>query len=226
MIFGRGRSGSTLLSSLLNQSDEIQCAPEILFHYTKFPLLKIHYHETICPNKIFGFKLLTYQLADVHKARNNFQDFLDPILVDKNYKLIYLYRENILHQAISNYVAFKRGKFHQSKGENKHSEQFEVDVDEIFMWLNKLKDRIEVENQILPNYEHLKINYEEDLLNPACHQKTINRIVSFIGAKDYQVRLPGLEKIVSKKPLSDILINYNDLKNKLTNTDFETYLYQ
>lgn len=222
VIFGRGRSGSTLLSSLLNQSTEIYCADEILHHYFKYPFVKLHYHSTISPKPIFGFKLLTYQLTDVHKI-NDLPSFFDKLILHKKYQLIYLERKNILEQAISNINAFQSGKFHYSVGEKAKS-SITLDVDKVMMWLDILSGRRDLEQRLISKYPFLHLTYEDSLADSNVHQQTADQVLDFLGASKFEIKPSTLKKILEKKPLQELVDNYDDLYKKIKNSRHEAFL--
>lgn len=108
-IFGRGRSGSTVLTSLLNAHRHISCEGEILHDRVFFPRLHIDWCASRCQSEVYGFKLLSYQLRDVQPIGNPAR-FLRS-LYDGGYQFIYLTRRNLLFHALSNLNA-RQNKFH------------------------------------------------------------------------------------------------------------------
>lgn len=62
ILFGRGRTGSTLLTDPLNSSNEVACDKEIFNRPVAFPQTYLKSREKLFHKPIYGFKLLSYQL--------------------------------------------------------------------------------------------------------------------------------------------------------------------
>ena len=109
VIFGRGRSGSTLLVNLLNNHNKIHCDGEIMHDHLLFPRLYIDLSASRYQSRVYGFKLLSYQLKDVQQIYDPEKFLLS--LYESGYKFIYLTRRNLLAHALSNINA-RQKKFH------------------------------------------------------------------------------------------------------------------
>ncbi|MEM1369076.1 MAG: hypothetical protein AAGG02_13880, partial [Cyanobacteria bacterium P01_H01_bin.15] len=176
VIFGRGRSGSTLLVDLLGSLDSVCCDGEILHYRVYFPKLHIETQAAKAPATVYGFKLLSYQLGSVQGIANP-ADFLRS-LEQAGYQFIYLQRRNLLRHALSNIVARQREQFHfrDSSQRTKH----QIDVDEVLKWM-KSSQRMRVkELSWLSGISYLELFYEDDLLDSDRHQATIDRVCSYL----------------------------------------------
>lgn len=94
VIFGRGRSGSTLLVELLDSHPQIHCDNEILHDRVLFPRLYIDSCASRYQSQVYGFKFLSYQIKDVQRISQPKKFLLQ--LYQSGYKIIYLRRENLL----------------------------------------------------------------------------------------------------------------------------------
>ncbi|MEM9980263.1 MAG: hypothetical protein AAF808_21770, partial [Cyanobacteria bacterium P01_D01_bin.2] len=67
IIFGRGRSGSTALVSLLNCLPKVYCDGEILEQRVLWPqsYVKAKAHTVQACATVYGCKILSYQLRDI-----------------------------------------------------------------------------------------------------------------------------------------------------------------
>jgi LPS sulfotransferase NodH len=102
VIFGQGRTGSTLLTSLLSSHPEIQCDGEILGEKVKDPFNQIAKCAAVSRKPVYGFKVKIYQLTDNQSMRPD--TFLQNMAA-KSVKILFLSRRNHLRQVISNRLA-------------------------------------------------------------------------------------------------------------------------
>lgn len=216
LIFGRGRSGSTLLQDLLNNHPFIHCQDEILRHPTYSLKFKIKYYESTHQKPVYGFKLLTYQCTDVHKIKN-INAFLRNLSSD-GYKLIYLERENIVHQAFSCVNAFQSGTFHNRTSTVQGFSPVEVPVEKIHMWINILSRRKSIEQDALKDLDFLHVFYEKHLENPSQHQSTVDLVCSYLNLDSYPVKT-DLKKLMPSN-LEEKVANFDQIKESLANTPY------
>ena len=144
VIFGRGRSGSTLLVNLLDKHNKIYCDNEILHDRVLFPRLYIDLCASRHQSYAYGFKLLSYQIRDIQSIYNQ-EKFLFN-LHKSGYKFIYLTRSNLLYHALSNINA-RMKKFHHRLNEGELSNQpIKVEIKQVFEWIKH--------SEKLDKYEH------------------------------------------------------------------------
>ena len=109
-IFAQGRSGSTLLTTLLDQHPHIKCEGEVLansvgnaHHFIQGKSIQYSSKKLA-----WGFKVKHHQLTKHQKIDP--QTFLKK-LSQEGWKVIYLRRENIVLQALSTLIGMSRGKW-------------------------------------------------------------------------------------------------------------------
>lgn len=216
-IFAQGRTGSQLLCHLLNSHPSIFCDLEILYHPVWFPQLYIESKCLIAPQPIYGFKMKIYQLTQQQKIETP-QKILENLYAD-NWKIIYLKRENVFRQALSNLVAIQRNIWHKSKRNSKtQKDKISVDCDRLFKMMNARKDFLEEEQKIIANIPHLSINYESDLLDTRKHQITCDKIFEFLDVSSIKVN-SNIDKTTSKN-LSDFIQNYDEVYARFAKTEY------
>ncbi|MEM9823740.1 MAG: hypothetical protein AAF985_21830, partial [Bacteroidota bacterium] len=132
VIFGQGRTGSTLLVDLLNSHPTIACEQEIFsrrYHLLsgklRWPYRFLQGMEARHAHQTFGFKVKIYQLT-LHQHLDP-MDFLDR-LEQRGYQIIYLRRDNFLEHAISGLSAQQTKRFHLFKGELNEYPPIELSV--------------------------------------------------------------------------------------------------
>ncbi|MDH7911520.1 hypothetical protein [Winogradskyella sp. SYSU M77433] len=222
IVFGQGRTGSTLLTKLINQHPKIFCDQEI-FGNKKSPIF-------LSPNKyiesnsrkpetkdvsIYGFKVKIYQLYTDQKI-SNVKGLLED-LHRKGWKFIFLHREDELAHNVSSFKAFSLGKWFVDKSEdiqNKKDKELYIDPTQFkksVLWRRKFTN---MEKECLENIPHIKVSYEKDLLVSENHQAVCDRIFSFLGVDSYSVKA-NIKKM-----------NAPDLRNTIKNYDEIESLFQ
>lgn len=212
IIFAQGRSGSTLLIDLLNSHPAIHCDDEILnvkvYHKFRFIKLYIKARSMITKlNKksVYGFHVKIYQLTDDHAIFDPGR-FLKKLYAD-GWIILYLKRNNVIRQAVSTEVAFKRGVFHLTKEEGKNKlGKVGVDCETILRLTKKRKDLLSEEQKALEGIPHMTIEYERDLLRQVSHQRTADMIFQYLGLSSITVDTSLFR--TSTDNLADLIENY------------------
>jgi LPS sulfotransferase NodH len=220
VLYGRGRTGSTLLTELLNQSGELFCDKEIFNRKVWKPFTFLKNRQQMFKAPIYGFKLLSYQLKERIKPSSP-QEFMRHLVEDEGYKLIYMTRENLLRQTLSKHYATFRDSWHEK---NSVGEKPMMTVD-IPTLLNDL-----AEGELLASYErnaiaglnYLTVSYEQDLGTPQKQEALTKRLSHFFDIKPFKTK-STLQKITGNK-LKDFILNHQELEKSLINTRFASML--
>ena len=216
IIFGQGRSGSTLLKKLLNSHPEINCEGELLNvkdNYVTHPLLvkaanKFPYHffqlrSAFSPKPIYGFTLLYYQIYQPLQVLMKLQR--------EGWKFIHIYRNNHFLQSISHFVAMQTNFWHNTSNKSADVQKVTINPDKFLDWIKLLINNKTFENKIIENLDHIKIVYEDDLLNESRWEKTTSRIFEYLNTYPSPV-ISDLKKTYPR-PYSEIVENYTALLN-------------
>jgi LPS sulfotransferase NodH len=217
VVFCQGRTGSSLLRSLLNNHPEVRCEGEILADPVADPIefLAETAHSPAKP--VFGFKVKIYQLTDAQNVDP--REFLGE-LRDRSYRIIYLRRNNLLRHAISNTFAEARQSYHDRSTGPRPS--IAVDPAQLIGVMQRRQQHLEDEAVVLEGFDYLTVEYERDLLNPRQHQPTADRVFAFLGLDPVSVGT-DLSRSVSGS-LADRIANYDELVAALEGTDFSRFL--
>jgi|GEM_PF-1945460 len=222
-ILNAGRSGSTLLVDLLNKHSKINCKGELLHDYQFFPLKHVLAQKSKS-DKIFGFKINTFQLFEIQKI-NNAQKFLDELIHKYNFQIIYLKRENCLEQALSNIHALKSKEYHLT-GDKEKIGKVSTNISEIISWVKRCEEHHHIENNIISGIstDVIKISYEDDLKNGNSHQETCNRLYSFLDLESEDVKSKYKKRVKSYK---DSFKNWDKVLEQLESQDVtSSYLHE
>jgi LPS sulfotransferase NodH len=221
IIFGRGRSGSSLLVSLLDSHEQIHCDGELLKRRVLFPLNYIKCRTALSQHEVYGFKLLSYHM-DVQRIRD--PRHLVTTLHELGYKIIYLRRLNMLRHALSNIYARHRGAFHKkaTDGEAADKKEMHVDLEQLNFWLQRSEEMSAIEERAIAGLPHIEVIYENDLLHSSCHQHTADRIASFLNIPAKKVDT-AFRRITSDT-LQDFVLNYEEVEQYIAQTKYESFL--
>lgn len=225
VIFGTGRSGSTLLVNLLNSNSNIFCDNEIYHRKVMFPLLYLKFRSILGNKSVYGFKCLTYHLGlslnlETEEEKRAYLEKL----VDRGFKIIYLRRHNIFRQGLSNLYARYKNQFHSNAqaGVKNKGKKMPVEISELKRWMEALDDQAQVEARLLENLPHLKLSYEDDLSDAGAHPETFGKLSSFLGI-DFEIPETKLRK-VTPKSLDSFIENSDEVIEFLHEHGYESYL--
>jgi hypothetical protein len=226
VILTAGRAGSELLVSLLDSHPRICCASEILKDARVSPNRYVAARATMARIRgmdAFGWKLV---LSHFRAPDGTVAGVGDPAtyparLASSGWRLIVLVRRNPVRQAISFIVGADR-KFHYRRGEAADFAPIAIDPVRLLAatWI------IETETQVLLDFvdrvPHLPLVYEDDLLDPARHQSTVDRVCEYVGVAGARVQTELVKPATSS--LCDLMSNFDEVRGLLGSTRFARYL--
>jgi len=221
VIFGRGRSGSTLLVSLLNSCSSLFCDKEILNRPVFSPLSFVDSRSKIAPKPFYGFKLLSYQLRSVQNIKKK-SDFIKQLDL-RGYKFIFLIRENNLRQCLSKIYAAHTYTWHESKSVQKRKKMV-VDLGLLHKNLIESERLDAFEREMMQHVSHITIRYEKDLLHNEKHDKTIAKICEYLDIPEFKPNT-NLKKITTQD-FSTFIENSDEMVEFLRANNFQRYLDQ
>lgn len=240
IIFFHGRSGSSLLISLLNNHPLIKAEGEILSRNVFFPgiYLDLRSYLFLDNYTAYGVKCKQSQIKQQTNVNNVEQTFLS--LSKRGFKFIYLKRKNKLKQALSAIAAGKRAKKQKQKQKGNEVSFFRISQEEKdkLLYLNEkltiepknlirstsFFERVgQEEDRIMNLVPHLEITYETDLLKPQSHQATINKICDFLGIETADCHNSNLVKANSDN-IRDLVDNASELIEAIEKSKYAHYL--
>ena len=223
LIFGQGRSGSTLLENLICSTGYFRQNGELLNTNRGEILYPIQFILGLSKLKAPGnfiFHVKVYQLTQDRKRPIDPAKFLNALYSD-GWKIIYLRRRNKVRQALSNVVANHRGAYHKYTDE---SEQFSISIDcDNFVDRVNKRFRFEgIERDALANIKYHEVIYEDDLEKPDAHQETINRILDYVSLEHREATTRNRK--VNTQSLKDLIVNYNEFVDCLTEQGWQSFI--
>lgn len=162
-----------------------------------------------------------------------YTDFKDesailPLLRQKNVKIIHLIRKNHLKQLISGYHNDMKKKLSRKAHMTYSPEQVKIKIPVGQNLLSKIKeiesDVINFRKVINQNFEYLEVFYEDlvnttNLDNTGIEASELDRIYRFLGVHERPHDLQTNLRKTNSDKLSDIVENYDDVRNTLESAE-------
>lgn len=220
LIFGRGRSGSTLLTSLLDSHTEITCLGEILRYKAMSPRRQLDHALSVAKTKVSGCKFLSYQMRSIHGMGTE-SDFLKS-LHDEGVTIIYLKRTNLVRHAVSNLYARKRQAYHSSDKRAAQVKKITIKPDEIFAWMEGSAALNDYEAAVLANTPHLALTYEDNLSAQTDQFDTYKTLLDTfeLPFEEPETKL----KKVTPKQFDALIENHEELVGALEQSKYAEFL--
>lgn len=178
VLYGRPRSGTTLVVKLLNQLPGVTCDGELLNGFLFSPVgLMSRLPKRARPGvKAYGMKILSYQLMEIQRVHHPLA-FFDS-LASRGYSVIHFTR-NTWDQTLSLLKAHESGVYF-SKSLN-GSQTLRLDPERFFELLKWNEGMLEYEKAVMAHVDHFSLSYDRDLKESTQHQKTIDALSTFLG---------------------------------------------
>ncbi len=220
LIFGRGRSGSTLLTNILNSSPHIYCDKEILNRPVVNPVQFIHNRASLFKSDIYGFKLLSYQLQSVQSVDKP-KDFLRNLVETHGYQLLFISRTNLLRQVLSKRLAYTRKIWHQ-KTASVSPTKMKVDLNILLKNLQAGKMLEDFENNVIEGFPYMEVNYENNLSSPEKQLQLTDQLAEYLSIDPFE---PNIKlKKISPTGFDDYIENHQEMIDFISKTEFSGYL--
>lgn len=217
VILAQGRTGSTLLTSLLDSHPQIRCNDELLQRPRIAPLRYIDQVARAATLPRHGWHLKSEQLK-WRQADRPVGPFLDA-LEARGSKIIYLWRENVLEQSVSMFFAVASGAWHhRNNGQIKRVKELELDPEELYSQMKQRSRVLELDRALLSGRDYCEINYERDLRTEDARGPALARIQEFLGV-EYHPLASELRKSVNR-PIHKLIKNYAEIAESLEGTPY------
>lgn len=214
IIFGQGRSGSTLLENLLASTGYFEERGELLGprpNEIKNPYKYILGLAKSSNNFLFHLKI--YHLTRDRQNKKDCKVFLEKLYRD-GWKIIFLDRRNKIEQTLSTHIAQHTQTYHKLNVEIEKP-LIKIDIERFQREVRERDQFRKEELEALSNIKYLQIYYEEDLKSNQNHQQTVDKILDFLNLE----RRPSSTNYhrINTYDSREIIINYDEFKEMVEN---------
>jgi len=168
--------------------------------------MKFHYHHF---DKAYAIR---WGLPDLYKA-------LDYFVSDRDIKIIHLKRRNILKTLVSLRVSDKTKQYVlRNESERINDIRIKLEVEDCMREFEKTSDNENRFDAMFRDHDLLEVAYE-DLV--AEQTQTCNRIQEFLQIPKHSLNCKTFKQI--KRPVAEVVENYEELKTVFSNTPWRKF---
>ena len=220
VIFGMGRTGSSLLVSLLNSHPHICCEGEIFrlleqpllrYFWRRYPLPYLAYRQLymkwVQHKGVYGFKLHTKLHGDqiIHTDR-----FLKTA-AQQGWKIIHLQRACLFNQIISGFLANQTGRYFGDQQPQEAYVQLTFPVADFVKRVEQSNAIHRRQQTLLATIPHLPVIYEQALADKADWVKTVAQVCGYLGIPADSAVTSTVQK-PWKYAYAKLIVNYAELQ--------------
>ena len=217
-IVGNARTGSNFLLDGLKSSPAIRVYHEIFAAHNRDigkdfekTLSTVFQYESKS-TRLVGFKVFYNHLTD---------DEWKKLAALKDLKVIHLTRRNRLRTVISLEIAFKTGQWTQAGNSDRPKEKrVTLEPQKLLKRLEQIEEGETATRARLSNREMLEVVYEELVRSPREEFESVSTFLGVEGIDPSKIRL----KKQNPEPLSQLILNYDEVESVLRSTRFAQYL--
>lgn len=237
VMFHAGRSGSSVLASLLDQHPQVYWGQEIYLPHFKAvgvrtrmdvdPLALLNRASRWVGRRYFGFEVKFWHLHQTGVALDDYLDVLRDFGVQH---FIILERKNLLRRLVSSQIGSTHKRMVVKKSEATSLLTIELPVQHLehqtgestlIEYLEQQQANFERLRTLLASEQVLELSSAEDIFpNPV---RGYERVCDFVGLKAAPAEVPT--RRVNPYPLQAMLSNFAEVEAALQNTPFEWMLY-
>lgn len=221
VIVTPGRSGSELLTDLLNSHPDIVCDAEILRDRVLLPERFVAGRATkarLGGAGAYGFKIHCGHFG--YQALRERQDYLSRLSA-AGVDIIFLRRRDLLAQAVSSAIA-SRTRWHWRLQDHATFKPLELDPVEVLMMTYLFEESDQYLRHLLSALPHLTLTYEADLMDPASQQATVDRICDRLGVAHAATSSDHVR--FTPRTLAETVANFDELADVIAPTRFRRFL--
>jgi hypothetical protein len=224
VIYGQGRSGSSVLLDLIGSHPDVYCESEIFNRKVAARLLRpwdyLQARAALSPKPAYGCKMKIYQMTDDQGIEDPHRFMLD--LHEDGWKVIHLVRKDLFRKALSLVIAETRGQFLDRKGGGSGIDSITVNPYRLEEAMRQRREADLAELAALEAVPHVRVTYEDDLLDGTKHQAVSDRVLHYLGLESAPVETRYTR--TSRGHVSEYVSNYGEVHDHLSRTQFADLL--
>ena len=221
LIFAQGRSGTTLLESLLCSTGNFTGLGEPLHLHTREVWATVRHLRGLGRGAqgnvvahVKGSQLLHERRRPVDPYR------LLRSMSAEGWSIVHVRRQGIANQVLSECLARSRGAYHKID-DSPEQIRPRIDPQDFLMRYDRRLRFHEEDQAALAGVPHLSLVYEHDLMDSACHQATADRVCDWLDLPRHPVRTE-LRRIGARAP-ADQISNYDEIVSALEARGFDWF---
>jgi LPS sulfotransferase NodH len=224
VIIAVPRSGSTLLTSLLDAHPDVRCDVEILRlrkprvnarRFVQGRAVGVRLRKGV---HAYGFKAVVEQLSALPAAQRN---SLVRDLQRRGFHIVVLRRRDLLARAVSAAEGRQSGKWHFRVGTNVPRGATTVDPDHVLEFLERGDRDLEFLDAAVDGVPHVALTYEDDLESSDAQEATLRRLCAEFGLPAASAKPNYVRGGASS--LRDRIANYDDVMDAVRQSRFAAY---
>ncbi|WP_226895226.1 hypothetical protein [Luteolibacter marinus] len=223
LIYGQGRSGTTLLEDLLCSTGHFTGHHEVLNTVTREVAWPERFVRGLGRRRRSGNLVVHVKpehLCQSRKRPVSPGGFLQTML-DDGWTIVHVERIDVPMQVLSKYIAKARGAWHKSDNSDEVV-RLHIPAQEFLAKCKRCRSTLEAERKILDHIPHIRVTYEGDLEQASMHQAVVDRIVDEIGLERRPVST--LLKKINRKSSAEILTNIHEIRSAITEIGLDSAL--
>lgn len=216
LIFAMGRTRSTLLESLLNSTGYFEGRGEVFNPKRnirpKYPTVFLEGYSSYVHRRYRRMFLCHIKLWHLTRgpSRQTPRELLQ-YCERTGWKIVYLYRENTLLQALSVQVRMESGVVHRHIGDGS-TPPVRINVERLLTSYKIRRKWLLEEVEALEGIAHRCLTYERDLKDATRHQATADSILRDLGLASRPVQTTLIRSYPNPR---DIILNYDEVEQAL-----------
>ncbi len=214
LIYAQGRSGTTLLASLLASTGHFVDLGEPLHLYTRevwSPVRHLRGLGREARGNVVAHVKGSQLVRERHRPVNP-RGLLEAMLKE-GWTIVYVLRRSVPDQILSECLALERGVYHKTD-DRQEIPQIHIEPEEFLERCERRFGFAQDDRTALEGLPHVSLSYEDNLQNFACHQATSDRVMKEIGLPSSPVH-SDLRRIGGSDPRKR-LKNYDEVYAALT----------
>lgn len=238
IVVTRSRSGSNLLKNFLNSSRRVECFGEVFRHpdrlgwdrpgilpknfglssYLADPVefLQNYFLEQQPPwVSAAGFKLFYYHAREPH--RQTLWDFLHQ---RTDIHIIHLRRRNLIKVIVSRELAMKTGVWIDHSGDKGPLQSVKISPEYFEQQIKDTQNWEATTQEFFSKHPVKEIIFEDLIKTPQAH---LDDLSQFLNIDQGDLRPISATKKQAKRPLSEMLSNFEEVKKHFIATPWEKY---
>lgn len=212
LIFGQGRTGSTLLEFLLDSHPDITCQGEILAWRRIAPEGFLDRKSRGHGTRAYGCHVKPHHHLRQAQGIDDLRGFAER-MHERGWVLLHLWRENTLQHVLSGYFA-REAKSYRFTGDQKPPAlALTLDPDRVVEKIAHRQAMLEEEREALRHLPFEEVRYERDLKDEAGRTMSMARIQHRLGVAPRDLSTP-LKKSVQRS-FSEMVVNSEEVLTRL-----------